>query len=108
MKKSNSLSKFKGSKYKKVFDILKLEKINSDGNKYYNGTRGRYLFIFTKGSKRIGEVILNRVFLTGLFRPKHSEKYKTFLGDDKENFLIFQETKKEEITIYSWKKRKKS
>jgi len=102
------MSRFQGSKYKKVFDILKLEKINPDENKYYLGTKGRYLFIFTKGSKRIGQVILNRKYLTGLFKPQHSEKYKTFLGDDKENFLIFQETEKEKITIYLMKKRKKS
>lgn len=91
----------------KIFDVLRLEKINPDSNRYYNGSRGRYLFIFSTDKGRIGDCILNRVFLTGLFKPKYPERYPLWVGDVKDKFLAFRQGKNPDvITIYQTPKKK--
>jgi hypothetical protein len=102
----------KGSKYSNVFDRLKLERIAEDGGRFYDGAQGKYLFLFGNGNsrdKRIGKVILNKKYLSGLFRPKHSEKFKTYCADlrDEDKFLVIQEQKKGELVIY-WMPKKRA
>lgn len=95
--------KRKGSVYRTVYDKLKLERVAEDGGQFYNGNKGRYVFIFNlKPNGSAGKVIRNRQFLTSLFRPKHSEKFQTFVGDvlAERKYLVFQQTEKDEITIY--------
>lgn len=93
----------KGSAYRAVYDKLKLVRVAEDGGQFYEGGKGKYVFIFNvKPNGSAGKVIRNRQFLTSLFRPKHSEKFQTFVGDAlaERKYLVFQQTGKDEITIY--------
>ena len=93
---------------RKIWDKLEFQRVTEDGARYYQGRNGTYLFIFNGETERAGKVILNRRFLTGLFRPKFSSKVRRHVGDlrgDKK-FLLFDETGPGEITVYWTPKRK--
>jgi len=86
----------------KVFDVLKLFRRLPDGA-LFKGERGRYFFREEPDQDNLaGSVMLNRKYLTGLFRPKNATKYRKglkFIGDYDDKYLSFVQSGKDEITI---------
>jgi hypothetical protein len=93
---------------RQIWDRLKFQRQTEDGSEFYRGEKGIYLFMFNGSTDRAGRVILNRKFLTGLFRPKYSAKVRRYVGDlrGEKKFLLFDETGEGEITVYWTPKRK--
>ena len=92
-----------------VWDKLKFQRTTPEGGQYFKGERGVYLLLFDPKDQvknRIGKVILNREYLTGLFKSRLSSE--EFLGDlrDKKKFLIFRQTGNGKLIIYSKDKKK--
>ena len=91
-----------------VYDQLIFKRSTEDGGQYYIGNKGTYLLLFNLDgteSDRIGKAILNRKYLTALFKSK----FKTeFVGDvrNEKKFLIFKQTGHNKITIFWIPKRK--
>jgi hypothetical protein len=89
---------------KELFDVLELKRVVQDG-RFYNGRKGLYFIQFINGndSNRVGKVILNRKFLTGLFRTKYSSKVRRFIGDlrNAKRFLIFDFVSSNRVRVYT-------
>lgn len=95
----------------KIFDVLKVERVSSvDGGVFYRGQSGeKYIFLLNENggtSGRVGKVLKERKYFTGLFRSRYSSKCRRFLGDADGKFLVFDETAPGEITIFSKEQRK--
>jgi hypothetical protein len=87
---------------RQIWDTLELTRETPEGTKYYKGSKGLYVFLFTENGNggRAGRVILNRKYLTGLFRSRY-DKTGILLGDAaaENKFLIFEKEGPEKIVI---------
>jgi hypothetical protein len=96
-------------KKRQIWDTLTPERETAEGGRYFKGSKGTYLFLVNgSAGGRIGKVMLNRKYLSGLFRSKYSSKTKRLCGDCREEnkFLIFDETPGRGIVI-TWTDKQK-